>query len=107
MLAKSQLIGGITWGMSQALFEATHMDRRFGRFVNSNLGEYLVPVNADVPTIQVEFLEDPDPFINPAGVKGVGEIGIVGVAAAIADAVWHATGKRLRHLPITPEALCD
>jgi len=105
LLAKSQLIGGITWGMSQALFEASYMDRRHGRFVNTNLGEYLLPVNADVPTIEVEFLEDPDPFINPAGVKGVGEIGIVGVAAAIVDAVWHATGKRLRHLPVTPEAL--
>jgi xanthine dehydrogenase YagR molybdenum-binding subunit len=104
-LAESQLIGGITWGMSQALFEATHMDRRYGRFMNSNYAEYLMPVNADVPTIEVEFLEDPDPYINPAGVKGVGEIGIVGVAAAIVDAVWNATGKRLRELPITAEAV--
>jgi xanthine dehydrogenase YagR molybdenum-binding subunit len=104
-LARSQLIGGITWGMSQALFEASHMDRHHGRFVNANYAEYLVPVCADVPNIEVEFLDDPDPYINPAGVKGVGEIGIVGVAAAIVDAVWHATGKRLRDLPITPEML--
>jgi xanthine dehydrogenase YagR molybdenum-binding subunit len=104
-LARNQLIGGITWGMSQALFEESHMDRRHGRFVNANLAEYLIPVNADVPTIEVHFLDDPDPFINPAGVKGVGEIGIVGVAAAIVDAVWHATGKRLRKLPITAETI--
>jgi xanthine dehydrogenase YagR molybdenum-binding subunit len=73
--------------------------------MNSNYAEYLMPVNADVPTIEVEFLEDPDPYVNPAGVKGVGEIGIIGVAAAIVDAVWNATGKRLRELPITAEAV--
>jgi len=106
-LAESQLIGGITWGMSQALFEVTHMDARFGRFTNTNLSEYMVPVNLDVPVIDVTFLDDPDPYINPLGVKGVGEIGITGVAAAIADAVWHATGKRLRTLPILPDALLD
>ena len=106
-LAESQLIGGITWGMSQALFEATHMDPRFGRFTNTNMAEYMIPVNLDVPTIDVTFLDDPDPFINPAGVKGVGEIGITGVAAAISDAVWHATGKRLRQTPILAEALLE
>lgn len=106
-LAESQLIGGITWGMSQALFESTHMDPRFGRFTNTNMAEYMIPVNLDVPTIDVTFLDDPDPFINPAGVKGVGEIGITGVAAAISDAVWHATGKRLRHTPILAEALLE
>jgi xanthine dehydrogenase YagR molybdenum-binding subunit len=105
LLAKSQLIGGITWGMSQALFEATHMDARFGRFTNTNMAEYMIPVNLDVPVIDVTFLDDPDPFINPIGVKGVGEIGITGVAAAISDAVWHATGKRLRSTPILAEAL--
>lgn len=105
LLAKSQLIGGITMGMSQALFEHTFMDARYGRFANANYAEYMVPVNADVPTIEVEFLPETDPFINPAGVKGIGEIGIMGVAAAILDAVWHATGKRLRNLPILPEAL--
>jgi xanthine dehydrogenase YagR molybdenum-binding subunit len=104
-LAESQLIGGITWGMSQALFEATHMDARFGRFTNTNMAEYMIPVNLDVPTIDVTFLDDPDPFINPIGVNGVGEIGITGVAAAISDAVWHATGKRLRSTPILAEAL--
>ena len=106
-LAESQLIGGITWGMSQALFESTYMDPRFGRFTNTNMAEYMIPVNLDVPTIEVTFLDDPDPFINPAGVKGVGEIGITGVAAAISDAVWHATGKRLRHTPILAEALLE
>ncbi|SEO93706.1 xanthine dehydrogenase YagR molybdenum-binding subunit [Methylobacterium sp. ap11] len=106
-LSESQLIGGITWGMSQALFEATHMDPRFGRFTNTNLAEYMIPVNLDVPVIDVTFLDDPDPFINPAGVKGVGEIGITGVAAAISDAVWHATGKRLRSTPILAEALLE
>jgi xanthine dehydrogenase YagR molybdenum-binding subunit len=105
LLAKSQLIGGITWGVSQALFESSYLDRRIGRFANANLAEYMVPVNLDIPTIEVEFLPDPDPYINPAGVKGVGEIGITGVAAAIVDAVWNATGKRLRDLPITPESL--
>jgi xanthine dehydrogenase YagR molybdenum-binding subunit len=105
LLAKSQLIGGITWGISQALFEATHMDARFGRFTNTNLAEYMIPVNLDVPVIDVTFLNDPDPFINPIGAKGVGEIGITGVAAAILDAVWHATGKRLRSTPILAEAL--
>ena len=105
LLAKSQLIGGITWGISQALFEATHMDARFGRFTNTNLAEYMIPVNLDVPVIDVTFLDDPDPFINPIGAKGVGEIGITGVAAAILDAVWHATGKRLRSTPILAEAL--
>jgi xanthine dehydrogenase YagR molybdenum-binding subunit len=104
-LAESQLIGGITWGMSQALFESTHMDPRFGRFTNTNLAEYMIPVNLDVPTIDITFLDDPDPFINPIGAKGVGEIGITGVAAAISDAVWHATGKRLRSTPILAEAL--
>jgi xanthine dehydrogenase YagR molybdenum-binding subunit len=107
LLAESQLIGGITWGMSQALFEATHMDARFGRFTNTNLAEYMIPVNLDVPVIDVTFLNDPDPFINPIGVKGVGEIGITGVAAAISDAVWHATGKRLRSTPILAEALLE
>jgi xanthine dehydrogenase YagR molybdenum-binding subunit len=107
LLAESQIIGGITWGMSQALFEATHMDGRFGRFTNTNMAEYMIPVNLDVPVIDVTFLDDPDPFINPIGVKGVGEIGITGVAAAISDAVWHATGKRLRSTPILAEALLE
>jgi xanthine dehydrogenase YagR molybdenum-binding subunit len=104
-LAESQLIGGITWGMSQALFEATHTDPRSGRYTNTNMAEYMIPVNLDVPVIDVTFLDDPDPFINPLGVKGVGEIGITGVAAAISDAVWHATGRRLRSTPILAEAL--
>ena len=106
-LAESQLIGGITWGIGQALFEATHMDPRFGRFTNTNMAEYMIPVNLDVPTIDVTFLDDPDPFINPLGAKGVGEIGITGVTSAISDAVWHATGKRLRSTPILAEALLD
>ena len=83
------------------------MDPRLGRFTNTNMAEYMIPVNLDVPTIDVTFLDDPDPFINPLGAKGVGEIGITGVASAISDAVWHATGKRLRSTPILAEALLD
>lgn len=103
--ARSQMIGGIVWGISQALHEETHIDDRYGHFVNHNLGEYHVPVNADIPNIEVLFVEEKDPHINPLGVKGVGEIGIVGAAAAVANAVYHATGKRIRDLPITPDKL--
>ena len=103
--ARSQLIGGITWGIGMALTEATRLDRRSGRIMNANLGEYLVPVHADVPHIETLFVPEDDPLVNEVGVKGIGEIGIVGVAAAIANAVYHATGKRIRDLPITPEKL--
>jgi len=88
-----------------ALHEETVTDDRFGRFMTHNLADYHVPVHADVHAIDVIFVEEDDPEINPLGVKGVGEIGIVGTAAAIANAVYHATGKRVRDLPITLDKL--
>jgi xanthine dehydrogenase YagR molybdenum-binding subunit len=81
------------------------MDQNFGRFINHNLAEYHVPVNADIHQIDVIFVEEDDSIVNPLGVKGLGEIGIIGVAAAIANAVFHATGKRIRRLPITLDKL--
>ncbi|MGB6296064.1 MAG: xanthine dehydrogenase family protein molybdopterin-binding subunit [Rivularia sp. (in: cyanobacteria)] len=103
--ARSQMIGGIVWGISQALHEKSILDERYGNFVNHNLAEYHIPVNADIPDIEVVFIEENDPYINPLGVKGVGEIGIVGAGAAVANAIYHATGKRIRDLPITPDKL--
>jgi xanthine dehydrogenase YagR molybdenum-binding subunit len=103
--ARSQYLGGIVQGIGMALLEATHYDKRFGSFTSINLGEYLVPVNADIRAIDVVIVEEDDPHVNPIGAKGIGEIGIVGVAAAIANAVYHATGKRVRDLPITCEKL--
>ena len=88
-----------------ALHEETLVDHAFGRFINANIAEYHVPVHADVPDIQVIFVDEPDEIINPLGIKGVGEIGIVGTAAAIANAIYHATGKRIRDLPITIDKL--
>lgn len=98
---KSQLMGGIVWGIGAALEEASELDPRYGRFVNANLAEYHVPVNADIGTIDVSVLDVPDPHINALGARGIGEIGITGVPAAIANAVYHATGVRVRDLPIT------
>jgi xanthine dehydrogenase YagR molybdenum-binding subunit len=103
--AHNQIMGGMIWGIGMALHEATLLDHRFGRIMNANYGEYHVPVNADVHDIKVIFVDEPDDIINPLGIKGVGEIGIVGVAAAIANAVYHATGKRVRDLPITLDKL--
>jgi len=103
--ARSQFLGGIVQGIGMALLEATHYDKRFGSFTSVNLGEYLVPVNADIRAIDVVLVEEDDPHVNPIGAKGIGEIGIVGVAPAIANAVYHATGKRVRELPITCEKL--
>ncbi|MDN4053523.1 xanthine dehydrogenase family protein molybdopterin-binding subunit [Massilia sp. YIM B02763] len=97
----SQLMGGIVWGISLALFEETLIDGREGRAVNGNLAEYHVPTNADVRDIDVQIVDEDDPHVNPLGAKGIGEIGITGVGAAIANAVFHATGKRVRDLPIT------
>jgi xanthine dehydrogenase YagR molybdenum-binding subunit len=99
--AHSQIMGGVVWGIGMALHEETLVDHAFGRVMNANIAEYHVPVNADVHDIDVIFIDEPDAIINPLGVKGVGEIGIVGVAAAIANAIYHATGKRVRDLPIT------
>ena len=102
--ASSQVLGGVVWGIGMALHEETLVDHKFGRIMNANIAEYHVPVNADVHDIKVIFVDEPDDS-NPLGVKGVGEIGIVGVAAAIANAVYHATGKRVRDLPITLDKL--
>jgi len=103
--ARSQIIGGVVWGIGMALHEETVVDHKFGRIMNANIAEYHVPVNADVHDIKVIFVDEPDDTINPLGIKGVGEIGIVGVAAAIANAIYHATGKRVRDLPITLDKL--
>ena len=100
----SQILGGVVWGIGMALHEETHIDHRFGRIMNANLAEYHVPVNADIHDIKVIFVDEPDDS-NPLGLKGLGEIGIVGVAAAVANAVYHATGKRVRDLPITLDKL--
>ncbi|CAG4911542.1 xanthine dehydrogenase family protein molybdopterin-binding subunit [Paraburkholderia gardini] len=99
--AHSQLMGGIVWGIGAALEEKTDLDTRHGRFVNANLAEYHVPVNADINAIDISFIDEVDPHINSLGTKGIGEIGITGVPAAIANAVFHATGVRVRDLPIT------
>lgn len=103
--ARSQILGGVVWGISKSLHEESVMDHRFGRFMNHNLAEYHVPVCADVHDIDVIFVEEHDTIVNPLGVKGLGEIGIVGVPAAVANAVFHATGKRVRDLPITLDKL--
>jgi xanthine dehydrogenase YagR molybdenum-binding subunit len=99
--AASQIMGSVVWGIGMALHEETQVDHNFGRIMNANIAEYHVPVNADVQDIKIIFVDEPDSTVNPLGIKGVGEIGIVGVAAAIANAVYHATGKRVRDLPIT------
>ncbi|WP_255946033.1 xanthine dehydrogenase family protein molybdopterin-binding subunit [Streptomyces odontomachi] len=104
-MAHSQVMGGMLWGMSQALLEGTFIDTRDGRWANASLGEYLVPVNADAPDVEIEFVEMDDPIVNPLGVKGLGEVGMVGAAAAVANAVFHATGRRVRELPIRIEHL--
>lgn len=93
------------WGIGAALREASEVDPRYGGFLNADLAEYLVPVNADIDTIEVEFIDKPDPKFNSAGVKGLGEVCMVGVAPAIANAVYHATGRRARNLPIRIEQL--
>jgi xanthine dehydrogenase YagR molybdenum-binding subunit len=104
-IAGSQILGAVVGGIGMALHEETVTDHRFGRFMTHNLADYHVPVNADVHAIDVIFVEEEDHEINPLGVKGVGEIGIVGTAAAVANAVYHATGKRVRDLPITLDKL--
>lgn len=103
--AGNQIVGGVVWGIGMALQEETLMDHRLGRFMNHNLSEYHVPVQADIQDIEVIFVEEHDDVVNDLGSKGVGEIGIVGVAAAVANAVYHATGKRVRDLPITLDKL--
>jgi xanthine dehydrogenase YagR molybdenum-binding subunit len=103
-LARSQIIGGTVGGIGQALFEESTTDAGSGRIANATLADYLVPVNADIPDMDVVFVGQPDSD-NAVGTKGVGEIGLVGVAAAIANAIHHATGKRIRSLPITIDHL--
>ena len=103
--ARSQIMGAVVWGIGMALHEETLHDHEFGRIMNANIAEYHMPVNADVHDIDVIFVDEPDALVNPLGIKGVGEIGIVGVAAAIANAIYHATGKRVRDLPITIDKL--
>ncbi len=103
--ARSQVIGGVVWGIGMALHEESVLDPKTGRFITADLGAYHVPVNADIPKIDVIFTDQPDLNFNSLGVRGVGEIGITGVNAAIANAVFHATGVRVRDLPITPERL--
>jgi xanthine dehydrogenase YagR molybdenum-binding subunit len=103
--ARSQMLGGITWGIGMALLEETVRDPRAGAVVTNNLADYHVPVNADIDEIGVLFVEEPDLTFNSLGIRGVGEIGITGVAAAIGNAVYHATGVRVRELPIVPERL--
>ncbi|HEV2541659.1 MAG TPA: xanthine dehydrogenase family protein molybdopterin-binding subunit [Methylobacterium sp.] len=104
-LVTSQYYGGMIWGVSFALHENAVVDPRSGRVMNANLGEYHVPVNADVPSIEAILVEEHDPHVNPLGIKGVGEIGITGTAGAIANAVYHATGVRVRKTPITLDRL--
>jgi len=103
--AHSQLMGGMIWGISSALHEATEIDMQRARYINDNLADYMVPVNADINQVEVILISEVDHDVNPAGVKGLGELANVGTAAAIANAVYHATGKRIRKLPIRIEDL--
>jgi xanthine dehydrogenase YagR molybdenum-binding subunit len=103
--ARSQYMGAMIWGVSSALHEATEIDPRNARYVNDNLADYLIPVNADIADIDIILVPEKDDFVNPAGVKGIGELGNVGTAAAVANAVYHATGVRVRQLPIRLEKL--
>jgi xanthine dehydrogenase YagR molybdenum-binding subunit len=102
--ARSQIVGGSIGGIGQALLEETITDPVTGRITNATLGDYLIPVNADTPEIDVAFVGEPDP-LTPLGAKGVGEIGLAGIAAAIANGVHHATGRRIRSIPITLDEL--
>ena len=98
-------MGGMIWGISSALHEATEVDPRNARYINDNLADYLVPVNADIDQVEVILVPEEDEKVNPAGVKGIGELGNVGTAAAVANAVFHATGKRIRELRMRLEKL--
>ena len=103
--ARSQLVGGMTWGLSIALHEESVLDPRFGDYVNHDFAEYHIASNADVGEIDVTWIDEDDPHVSPMGAKGIGEVGIVGTAAAIANAIYHATGIRIRDLPITLDKL--
>ncbi len=103
--AHSQLMGGMIWGIGSALHEHTEIDKREARYMNDNLAEYLIPVNADIRQVDVILVPEVDSEVNPAGAKGIGELANVGTAAAVANAVFHATGRRIRELPITIDKL--
>ena len=103
--ARSQLMGGMIWGVSSALHEATEIDKQRARYVNDNLADYRIPVNADIDEVEVILVPEIDEDVNPAGIKGLGELANVGTAAAIANAVYDATGIRVRDLPIRIEDL--
>ncbi len=105
LAARSQMIGGITWGLGQALLERSTFEPALGRFLSKNLAGYVIPSNADIGDIDVSFVDDHDAHASPLGAKGIGELGAVGVSAAIANAVFHATGVRVRDLPITVDRL--
>jgi xanthine dehydrogenase YagR molybdenum-binding subunit len=104
-IAESQMIGGAVGGIGMALMEDLVIDQRFGRPINNNLADYHVPVNADIPTMEVWFVNKKDPHTNPMGSKGIGEISLIGMAPAVANAIFNATGKRIRELPITLDKL--
>jgi xanthine dehydrogenase YagR molybdenum-binding subunit len=103
--ARSQIIGGVVWGIGMALMEESVLDNRYGNFITRSFADYHVPANLDVKTIDTIFINEEDKIVNKLGVKGIGEVAIVGVAAAIVNAVFNATGKRLRSLPLTPDKL--
>ncbi|MGZ3871822.1 MAG: xanthine dehydrogenase family protein molybdopterin-binding subunit [Mucilaginibacter sp.] len=103
--ARSQIVGGAIGGIGMALMEEVVIDHRYGKVINNNFADYHVPVNADIPQIEALFVNKPDPFINPMGAKGMGEIALIGMAAAVTNAIYNATGKRIRQLPVTPDKL--
>jgi xanthine dehydrogenase YagR molybdenum-binding subunit len=105
--ARSQLLGGMTMGLSMALLEESVVDEEFGDYVTRDLASYHVATYADIGELAAVWLDEDDPHLNPMGSKGVGEIGIVGTAAAVANAVWHATGHRFRSLPIRIDRVLD
>jgi xanthine dehydrogenase YagR molybdenum-binding subunit len=103
--AKNQIIGGMTFALGMALMEETIYDQNTGRIITKDLANYHVPVHADIPAFDIQFIDKPDPYISPIGSRGIGEIGITGTTAAIVNAIYHATGKRVRNLPVTPDKL--
>lgn len=103
--AQSQVLGGVVWGIGSALREESEVDPRYGGWLNNDIADYVMPVNADIGEIEVAFIDEPDPLVNTIGSKGLGEVALAGVSAAIANAVFHATGKRIRHMPIRVEDL--
>ncbi|SFD62867.1 xanthine dehydrogenase YagR molybdenum-binding subunit [Chitinophaga sp. CF118] len=103
--ASSQMIGGAVGGIGMAMTEEAVIDDRYGKYINSNFADYHVPVNADIPQIEAIFIDKPDPVLNPLGTKGIGEISLIGVAPAVANAVYNATGRRIREMPITPDKI--